>query len=74
MQKTRRTRAGERERVDAFPSLRASFFRLAYFRDASFLGFIAMPANITQNTMVIAPWWNVFDIFFITLQEKFVYR
>ena len=30
--------------------------------------------NITQKIMTVsAPWWNLFDIYFITLPEHFLY-
>ena len=37
-----------------------------------------MPEEIFQKTIIMitvvsVPWWNLFEIFFITLQEHFVY-
>ena len=43
-----------------------------------FSSFNDMPEEIFQKiiimiTVVSVPWWNLFDIFFITLQQHFVY-
>ena len=39
-----------------------------------FLSTNAMPAKITKNIIVSATLFNLFDSFFITLQEHFLYR
>ena len=43
-------------------------------RIGTYSSFYAISAKITEkNIMVSGPWWNVFDMLFITLQEHSVY-
>ena len=53
-------------------------WNLKKLRHFFFSSFNDMPEEIFQKTiimitMVSVPWWNLFNIFFIPLQEHFVY-